>query len=485
MPAGGQGVLPAHRPCPPQPTGRSSCEAIPADFGVLSTHLVSEPPVTSVTLPKSILAKPSSTPEPRYLLSVPPSPGLGSSEPRSPPEGDTTLFLSRLSPIWKGFINMQSVAKFVTKAYPVSGSFDYLSEPGPGLAVQEAPLGCAPYEGPRHAHFADRGDNPVPDAEGDRGRPGEGPPLFPHPGPKAGPLPQLPGPREPAPRPFGVPGLHGPGFPGPRGPAPPFPEEGLVPSNDGPRGPPPARFGTQKGPIPSLFSGQHGPAPYGDPRGAAPSYLGGPRGAAPPQLEDRKDPHGEKREFQDPPYSEMAGPPGQFEGPEPAQFMGSRGPAPFQFGGQRRPLLSQFKGPRGGPPPAQFGGQRGPPPGHFLGPRGPHPPQFETARGPHPGQFEGPRGQAPSFLPGPRGMQPQQFEEQRVHSPPRFANQRAPAPLPFGGPRGSAPFPDSSEPAPPRFHFQGPAAQAGTLGPAHHGARSPRLQPGAGPPGAR
>ena len=50
------------------------------------------------------------------------------SESRSPPEGDTTLFLSRLSTIWKGFINMQSVAKFVTKAYPVSGCFDYLSE---------------------------------------------------------------------------------------------------------------------------------------------------------------------------------------------------------------------------------------------------------------------------------------------------------------------------------------------------------------------
>ncbi|XP_054549884.1 death-inducer obliterator 1 [Talpa occidentalis] len=336
--------------------------------------------------------------------------------------------------------------------------------PGPGPAAQEGALGPSPYDGPRHPHFADRSDGPVPDAEGDRGRPGEGPPLFLPSGPKGGgPLPQLQGSREPAPRPFGVPGLHSPAFPGPRGPAPPFPEDSVTPSNDGPRGPLPARFGAQKGPIPSLFSGQHGPSPYGDPRGAAPSYLGGPRGAVPPALEERKDPHGDKREFQDPPYNEVAGPPGQFEGPEPAQFLGSRGPTPFQFGGQRRPLLSQFKGPRGGPPPAQFGGQRGPPPGHFVGPRGPHPPQFETARGPHPNQFEGPRGQAPSFMPGPRGMQPQQFEEQRVNSPPRFANQRAPAPLPFGGPRASAPFPDGSEPAPPRFHFQGPPA--GKLGP--------------------
>lgn len=50
------------------------------------------------------------------------------SDPRGTPEGDTSLFLSRLSTVWKGFINMQSVAKFVTKAYPVSGGFDHLSE---------------------------------------------------------------------------------------------------------------------------------------------------------------------------------------------------------------------------------------------------------------------------------------------------------------------------------------------------------------------
>uniref|UniRef100_A0A250Y757 Death-inducer obliterator 1 n=1 Tax=Castor canadensis TaxID=51338 RepID=A0A250Y757_CASCN len=98
-----------------------------------STHMaetkpdVLKPALTPVMVPKSILAKPSSSPDPRYL-SVPPSPNISISESRSPPEGDTALFLSRLSTIWKGFINMQSVAKFVTKAYPVSGCFDYLSE---------------------------------------------------------------------------------------------------------------------------------------------------------------------------------------------------------------------------------------------------------------------------------------------------------------------------------------------------------------------
>ncbi|XP_070589138.1 PHD finger protein 3 isoform X2 [Erythrolamprus reginae] len=39
-----------------------------------------------------------------------------------------TLFLARMNYIWKGFINMQSVAKFVIKAYPISGSFETLTE---------------------------------------------------------------------------------------------------------------------------------------------------------------------------------------------------------------------------------------------------------------------------------------------------------------------------------------------------------------------
>uniref|UniRef100_A0A8C5J8W5 Death inducer-obliterator 1 n=1 Tax=Junco hyemalis TaxID=40217 RepID=A0A8C5J8W5_JUNHY len=80
-----------------------------------------------MTVPKSILTKPSSSPDPRYLA-VHQSPNINASEPRSPQDSDTSLFLSRLNTIWKGFINMQSVAKFVTKAYPVSGCFDYLSE---------------------------------------------------------------------------------------------------------------------------------------------------------------------------------------------------------------------------------------------------------------------------------------------------------------------------------------------------------------------
>uniref|UniRef100_G3SWP5 Death-inducer obliterator 1 n=1 Tax=Loxodonta africana TaxID=9785 RepID=G3SWP5_LOXAF len=337
---------------------------------------------------------------------------------------------------------------FPLQSFSPPGGRDPL--PSTVFASQEKSLSSSQCEDPRNPQFGEKNDNPTAESEGEREpqpKPIEGATAFPPSVQKAGgPPPQFQGQGEPAPRTFGMSGLHGPSFPGPRGPVPPFADESV--SNDGPRGPLPARFGAQKGPIPSLFSGQQGPPPHGDTRGSSPAYLSGPRGVAPPQFEERRDPHGEKREFQDAPYAEMAGPSAQFEGPEQAPFVGPRGAAPFQFGGQRRPLLSQFKGPRGGPPPPQFGGQRGPPPGHFVGPRGPHP-----------NQFEGPRSQAPNFMPGPRGIPPQQFEEQRVNSPPRFANQRAPGPLQFGGPRGSVPFSEKSEHAPSRFHFQGPTPQ--------------------------
>lgn len=44
------------------------------------------------------------------------------------PEGETALFLSGQEIMWKGFVNMHTVAKFVTKAYLVSGSFEHLKE---------------------------------------------------------------------------------------------------------------------------------------------------------------------------------------------------------------------------------------------------------------------------------------------------------------------------------------------------------------------
>uniref|UniRef100_A0A8C9R5Q7 TFIIS central domain-containing protein n=1 Tax=Scleropages formosus TaxID=113540 RepID=A0A8C9R5Q7_SCLFO len=74
--------------------------------------------------PKSILLKPASSPDTRFFG----LPGTSMIESHSPPESETTVFLSQQEMMWKGFINMHTVAKFVTKAYLVSGSFEYLKE---------------------------------------------------------------------------------------------------------------------------------------------------------------------------------------------------------------------------------------------------------------------------------------------------------------------------------------------------------------------
>uniref|UniRef100_A0A8D0HG50 TFIIS central domain-containing protein n=1 Tax=Sphenodon punctatus TaxID=8508 RepID=A0A8D0HG50_SPHPU len=107
-------------------TVTSALRASPAPDKVSTGEMKPETTKSALPAPKSILAKSSSSSsDPRYFA-VPPSPNIKCT--RSPQEGDTPVFLSRLNTIWKGFINMQTVAKFVTKAYPVSGCFDYLSE---------------------------------------------------------------------------------------------------------------------------------------------------------------------------------------------------------------------------------------------------------------------------------------------------------------------------------------------------------------------
>ncbi|KAL8179635.1 UNVERIFIED_CONTAM: hypothetical protein K2H54_070098 [Gekko kuhli] len=107
--------------------GTSALHPIPAPEKVSLGENKVEVSRSVLQTPKSILTKPSSSSDPRYSA-VSPSLSAGISETRSPQEGDTSQFLSCINTIWKGFINMQSVAKFVTKAYPVSGAFDYLSE---------------------------------------------------------------------------------------------------------------------------------------------------------------------------------------------------------------------------------------------------------------------------------------------------------------------------------------------------------------------
>lgn len=41
-------------------------------------------------------------------------------------DDETTHFLTKQDIVWKGFLNMLSVAKFVTKGYLVSGSTENL-----------------------------------------------------------------------------------------------------------------------------------------------------------------------------------------------------------------------------------------------------------------------------------------------------------------------------------------------------------------------
>lgn len=41
---------------------------------------------------------------------------------------DTVAFLSGLETLWNGYIDMPSVARYLTKAYPVSGILDHLTE---------------------------------------------------------------------------------------------------------------------------------------------------------------------------------------------------------------------------------------------------------------------------------------------------------------------------------------------------------------------
>ncbi|KAL6111900.1 dido1 [Pungitius sinensis] len=78
---------------------------------------------------------------PKALLPMPPAPPplvaasktAKASTSAPPPDGETAIFLHGQEKIWRGLIDMQSVAKFVTKAYLVSGSFEHLKEDLPDV----------------------------------------------------------------------------------------------------------------------------------------------------------------------------------------------------------------------------------------------------------------------------------------------------------------------------------------------------------------
>ncbi|XP_038863411.1 death-inducer obliterator 1-like [Salvelinus namaycush] len=95
--------------------------------GTLSKPFMPLPPPPSLppmpALPKSILTKPSSSSF--YGSSASSSRAMNS---HTPPDGETAQFLAKQEVLWKGFLNMISVAKFVTKGYLVSGPSEYLKE---------------------------------------------------------------------------------------------------------------------------------------------------------------------------------------------------------------------------------------------------------------------------------------------------------------------------------------------------------------------
>ncbi|XP_051532690.1 death-inducer obliterator 1-like isoform X4 [Myxocyprinus asiaticus] len=81
------------------------------------------PPAAPASVPRPVMQKPGSSQDVRHYGS-----NTASSASQPPPEGETALFLSGQEMMWKGLINMHTVAKFVTKAYMVSGSFEHIKE---------------------------------------------------------------------------------------------------------------------------------------------------------------------------------------------------------------------------------------------------------------------------------------------------------------------------------------------------------------------
>ncbi|KAF7655303.1 hypothetical protein LDENG_00058040 [Lucifuga dentata] len=137
---------PAQTPAPVTPTvssvtiTRRDPRMARHSSGVTVTHSAPEKPTTTPSEPQlAPAAAPPAAPVEvgqKGPLPMPPAapPSLTVAKPAKtsttepPPEGETAIFLHSQEKIWKGFINMQSVAKFVTKAYLVSGSFEHLKE---------------------------------------------------------------------------------------------------------------------------------------------------------------------------------------------------------------------------------------------------------------------------------------------------------------------------------------------------------------------
>ncbi|XP_057682681.1 uncharacterized protein LOC130909820 [Corythoichthys intestinalis] len=105
------------------PTNTQKSQSAPyAPITESSTSSVSNLPAPPTKpLPKPILMKPSSSADPRLY-----SASLRNVISESTANGETSQFLAKQEILWKGFLSMFTVSKFVTKAYLVSGSAEIL-----------------------------------------------------------------------------------------------------------------------------------------------------------------------------------------------------------------------------------------------------------------------------------------------------------------------------------------------------------------------
>ncbi|KAL7864517.1 hypothetical protein AOLI_G00159370 [Acnodon oligacanthus] len=114
----------SYRPAPSPsiaPTSASPTALMPTEKeAVEETKAVDPLPLPPPPpMPKSILMKPSAPSVARFYSSSSSTTRLMSSH--NPTENETNQFLSKQETVWKGFLNMQTVAKFVTKGYLISG----------------------------------------------------------------------------------------------------------------------------------------------------------------------------------------------------------------------------------------------------------------------------------------------------------------------------------------------------------------------------
>ncbi|XP_072552895.1 uncharacterized protein [Salminus brasiliensis] len=118
-PAPAQAPAQAQAPVPPQRPPLMPAEKEKVEE-TKTVEPLPVPPPPPPPMPKSILMKPSAPSVPRFYSSSSSATRLAGSH--APGENETSQFLSKQATVWKGFLNMLSVAKFVTKAYLISGS---------------------------------------------------------------------------------------------------------------------------------------------------------------------------------------------------------------------------------------------------------------------------------------------------------------------------------------------------------------------------